>query len=262
MELLQRHSGELQATFMMQARLADVEQQETLARMALVEEQCASAMVRGAALPSVTGRLAEAQSAAQVSQRQIKALEEALEEKEVALDQMGRELEATQDAQTASDAEVQQRQLTRSEGERRATIVAEQRASWGTLQEIERSTWVAVAQRAVDHLQQAEMVGRQIIAEEQANSLDLGSVLLQLQALVMHREEALALAKVETVHALELAAASDREQPSASTQETEHAVEDPVLLLVSQEAEQRLILGQTEQYDATIPLFTAFFCTF
>lgn len=164
---LQRQLAEgLWAIAVMRAHSLQVEQQETLARMVLTEEQLSFAMGLAAGLPGVVGRLAEAQRAVQSSQQEVVTLEEALEESELALGQLGRELEAVQDAQLASGVEAQQRQVGRSEGERRDMLVGEQRAAWGMLQEIERGSRQAAAQHAMEHLVVAETLGRQAIAEE------------------------------------------------------------------------------------------------
>ena len=164
--LQQQLSEGLWALGVMRACSMEVEQQETLARMALAEEQLSFAMGLAAGLPGVVGRLAEAQSAAQGSQQRVEALEEALEERELALGQVARELEALRDAQVASGVEAQQRQLGRSEGERRAALVGEQKAAWGTLQEIERGSRQAAFQHAMERLVLAETLGRLSIAEE------------------------------------------------------------------------------------------------
>lgn len=178
----QQHGDGLRVFAVMRACSIAVEQQETMARMALAEEQLAFAMGLAAGLPVVVGQLAEAQSAAQASRGQVEVLEEALEEREMALAQMGRDLESVQDSQMASDAEAQQRQVGRTEGERRAAILGEQRAAWGMLQDIEGGSRLTAAQHAMERLVMTESMVRQAIAEEQASSLDLSSVVQGLVA--------------------------------------------------------------------------------
>ena len=125
-QMLSEHSAQ---------RLA-VEQQESLARLEVAAEQSTSLAVMAGRLATVAGQLAEAQAAAQASRERVASLEEALEERDLTVSRLGRELEALRDAQAASDVGAQQRELGRSEGEERASIVREQRAAWSTLQEI------------------------------------------------------------------------------------------------------------------------------
>ena len=73
---------------------------------------------------------------AQAGRAQVESLEEALEERELAVARLGRELEALWDTQVAGTAEVAQRELSRTEVERRVALVGEQRACWSTLQEV------------------------------------------------------------------------------------------------------------------------------
>lgn len=169
-----------------------------MARLALAEEQLMFAMGLAGQLPCIMGQLAEAHNAAQGRRERMEALETALEEKELALGQMSRELEAMQDAQAVMDVEALHRQLGRLEGDQRAAILGEQRASWNTLQEIERCCHVAVVHQGMERLELMESLERQSIAEEQARDLDLGSVVQQLHLLVDVREEALrAMAAVQ-----------------------------------------------------------------
>ena len=183
-QLQRQHMEELKVLAVARAECLEVEQQETMERLLLGEEQLAFAMGLAAGLPSLAGRLAEAQSAMQVSRMQVSELEERLEEREVVLAQVERELEAVQDAQVSSDVEAQQRQLGWLEGERRAAILAEQRAAWGMMQEIARGSQMAVVQHAVERLELVEAVERQAIAEEQAGGLDVGSMVQQLRLLL------------------------------------------------------------------------------
>jgi hypothetical protein len=87
-ELLHRQTELLRAVAVVRSERLEVEQQETAARLALAEEQWASAMALGAQLPSVlVGRLAEAQSMAQASRERM---EESLEERQAAPSQLSR----------------------------------------------------------------------------------------------------------------------------------------------------------------------------
>ena len=122
------------------ARCLEVERQEGVARLEVAAEQAAGLAALAGQLAAVAGQLAEARAAAQASREQVASLEEALEEREAVVSQLGRDLEALQDAQAASDAAGQQRELGHSEAERRAGIVAEHRAAWSTLQEMARAS--------------------------------------------------------------------------------------------------------------------------
>ena len=116
----------------------------------------------------------------------IRALEATVDEKDSALAQLGREMEALRDAQSEMgiDFAVAQRQVGRTEEERRAAIVAEQRGVWAALGEVERSVRYVSAQRAVQHLMQAEAVARHDIAEEQARSVEVARAVEELRELV------------------------------------------------------------------------------
>ena len=121
-----------------QAQWLEVERQESLARLEVGAEQAGDMAAVAGRLAGVAGQLAEARSAAQASRELAATLQDALEERELTVGRLGRVLEALRDAQAASDGAGQQRELGRSEGEQRAAIVAEQRAAWGTLQEVAR----------------------------------------------------------------------------------------------------------------------------
>ena len=114
-------------------RLA-VERQESLGRLELAAEARSDVVGLAGQLPAVAGQLAEVQSAAQASREQMQSLQEALEERELAISRLGRDLEALQDAQAVMDAAGQQREVGRLEAERREAILGEQRAAWSTLQ--------------------------------------------------------------------------------------------------------------------------------
>jgi chromosome segregation ATPase len=130
------------------AQCLEVERQESVARLELAAEQWSGMALLAGRLPAVAGQLAEAQTAAQASREQIESLAEALEERELAISRLGRELEALRDAQTVLDAAGQQRELGRLEAERREAMLGEQRAAWSTLQEIERASHAKEMQQA------------------------------------------------------------------------------------------------------------------
>jgi chromosome segregation ATPase len=141
--LAQQQQEQLARTQMLADHAAQhqaLEQQESLGRLEIASEQSGSLAELAGRLASVAGRLAEAQAAAQASRERVASLEEALEEREVTLSRLGRELEAVRDAQVAPDVGAQQRELGRSEGEERETIASEQRAAWSTLQEVTRAS--------------------------------------------------------------------------------------------------------------------------
>lgn len=255
-QLQSQHSEGLRAMEHMQLLSLELEQQEMLARMAVVEEQWSSAVAVSAGLSLAAARLQEMQSAAQASREHVATLEEALEESQLSLDQMGRELEAMRDAQAALDAEGQQRQLWRSEGDRRTGLVREQRAAFGVLQEMERVSRLAVAQQAVERLQQAEALARLAIAQEQASGLDLASVVQQLQALVTDQAEALsalAVAQAQAHEAEPLVSEEPAAQDVAAPVQLEVApgssMEAAMDRLASEEAAARKELSFSEQVE-------------
>ena len=137
-EQQQEQLGWVQVLAAQRAVCLEVERQESLARLEVAAEQAADMAALAGRLAAVGGQLAEAQAAAQASREQVASLEEALEERELTVSQLERALEAVRDAQVASDAAGQQRELGRAEGEQRAAILVEQRAAWSTLQEIAR----------------------------------------------------------------------------------------------------------------------------
>ena len=142
-----------------------------------------------AQLAMMSGQLAETQARAQ-------SLAEALEEKELMLASLGREMEALRDAQGGMDAEVQQRELARAEAERRAAILGEQRAVWSSLQAVARHVQSSEMQQALVRLEQMESAGRQAISEAAVQAAGLGSVVLQgLQELLMTSHEATIVAE-------------------------------------------------------------------
>ena len=116
--------------------LRDIEQQEAAERAMVWAAESAAAVALVAQQPAVHGRLAEAQAAVEARRAEVAGLSEALEEKELALGRLSRELEALRDAQATADAGSAQRELGRAEAERRAALVAEQRAAWATLEDI------------------------------------------------------------------------------------------------------------------------------
>lgn len=130
------------------AQCLEVERQENAARLELAAEQW-SGMAGLLQRPfAMAGQLATAQAMVQASQERTASLEEMLEEKELAISRLGRDLEALRDAQAAQDAAGQQRELGRSEAERREAILGEQRAAWSTLQEIERASHAGTMRQA------------------------------------------------------------------------------------------------------------------
>lgn len=145
-----------------------------------------------------------------------------------------------QDAQASADFEAQQRQLSRSEGDRRAALLGQQRAAWVTLQAIERESRVAAAQHAVERLELAETLGRRAIAEEQASGLDVVEVLEQLRGLVVRS----AAQAQEAMTAL----ATRAEAPGATAVAESTAAAE---LLLLEEERQRLAVLQGEQVVVT-----------
>lgn len=129
-------------------RCREVEQQESVARLELAAEQWSGMAGLLERPPAVTGQLATAQAMAQASQERMASLEEALEERELTNSRLGRDLEVLRDAQTEQDAAWQQRELGRSEAERRDAILGEQRAAWSLLQEIERASHAGTMRQA------------------------------------------------------------------------------------------------------------------
>ena len=169
-----------------------------------------------AQLAMMSGQLAETQARAQ-------SLAEALEEKELMLASLGREMEALRDAQGGMDAEVQQRELARAEAERRAAILGEQRAVWSSLQAVARHVQSSEMQQALVRLEQMESAGRQAISEAAMQVAGLGSVVLQgLQGVLV------------TSHEAAIAAAAQAEQEAA-------------MRLENEELEQRLAIVQAER---------------
>lgn len=152
-------------------------------------------------LAMMSGQLAESQARAQ-------SLAEALEEKELLLASLGREMEALRDAQGGMDAEAQQRELARAEAERRAAILGEQRAVWGSLQAVARHVQSSERQQALARLEQMESAGRQAISEAAEQAAGLGRGVLQgLQGLLArsHSEAAfVAAAQAEQEAAMRL----------------------------------------------------------
>ena len=145
-----------------------------------------------AQLAMMGGQLAETQARAQ-------SLAEALEEKELMLASVGREMEALRDAQGGMNADVQQRELARYEAERRAGILGEQRAVWSTLQAVARLVQASEMQQALVRLEQMENAARQAISEAAVQAGGLGSVVLQgLQELLETSHEAAAVAALRT----------------------------------------------------------------
>lgn len=145
-----------------------------------------------AQLAMMSGQLAETQARAQ-------SLAEALEEKELMLASVGREMEALRDAQGGMNADVQQRELARSEAERRAAILGEQRAVWSSLQAVARHVQASEMQQALVRLEQMENAARQAISEAAAQAAGLGSVVMQgLQGLLETSHEAAAVTQLRT----------------------------------------------------------------
>ena len=196
-QLLQERSDGLLAMAMAHAQRLALEQQESASRHVVSEEESAAVVSLAVFVPSVAGRMAELQADVRASQAQQELLQEALEERDAALAQLGRDLEALQDAEVASGLTAEVRQLERAEGERRASLVAAQRAAHGALQEIERSSRAAAAQHSLDQLVQSEAHVRRRIAEECTSGLDLGSIVQQLQALVASRDAELTALETE-----------------------------------------------------------------
>ena len=123
--LQQQHS----AMLAQRAACGELEQQETLARMELMEQQAGGAVRLAERQPSMAARLSEAQSAAHANRVQCESLEQALEESKEALASKERDMEALRDAQSDADAGVQQREVVRTEAERRAVIALERLAA-------------------------------------------------------------------------------------------------------------------------------------
>ena len=96
------------------------------------------------------------------------------------------------------DAEVQQRELAQAEAERRAAILGEQRAVWGSLQAVVRHVQSSEMQQALVRLEQMESAGRQAISEAAVQAAGLGSVVLQgLQGLLVTSHEAVVVAAAQ-----------------------------------------------------------------
>jgi chromosome segregation ATPase len=148
MDCQQQQQRSLQRQSEHHAQCLEVEQQEGVARLELLAEQWSGMAVLAGRLPAVAGQLAEAQMAAQASRSHVESLQEALEERELAISRLGRELEAMQDAQASSDVAGQQRELGRLEAERREAILGEQRMVWSTLEEVQLSSHAVQMQQA------------------------------------------------------------------------------------------------------------------
>ena len=144
----QQQLSETQRLLEHHGQCMEVEQQESVARLELAAEQWSGLAGLLEGLPAVAGQLATAQRMAQTSQERVASLEEALEERELAISQLGRDLEALRDAQAAQDVAWHQRELGRLEAERREAILGEQRAAWSILQEIERASRAGAMRQA------------------------------------------------------------------------------------------------------------------
>ena len=128
-ELRERHAEGVQAGHLVAEASAALELAETAVRMTVAEEQAMGTVAllseERALSASLAARLAEAQAAARASRARCEALEAALEEQALALAGVGREVEALRDSQAAAGpeaAEAQQRELARSEAERREVV--------------------------------------------------------------------------------------------------------------------------------------------
>ena len=155
-----------------------------------INQKSAMVVALAAPLAMISGQLAETQARAQ-------SLAEALEEKELMLSSLSREMEALRDAQGGMEADVQQRELARSEAERRAAILGEQRAAWSSLQAVARHVQTSEMQQALGRLERMESVARQAISEAAVQAAGLGSEVMQrLQGLLAtsHEEAAVVAA--------------------------------------------------------------------
>ena len=165
--LQQQHS----AMLAQRAACGELEQQETLARMELMEQQAGGAVRLAERQPSMAARLSEAQSAAHANRVQCESLEQVLEESKEALASKERDMEALRDAQSDADAGVQQREVVRTEAERRAVIASEHRAALNALRDAEESGRAVAMRQEAESLVHAEAAARQAIADEHADSL-------------------------------------------------------------------------------------------
>ena len=130
------------------AQRLEVDGQQSAARLEVAAEQWSEMAGLLERLPAVAGQLAMAQRMAQANQERMASLEEALEERDLAISRLSRDLEAVRDAQAVQDVAWQQRELGRLEAERREAILGEQRAAWSTLQEIERTSHAGIMRQA------------------------------------------------------------------------------------------------------------------
>jgi len=209
---------------------------------------------------------------AQAGRAQVESLEEALEERELAVARLGRELEALRDTQAAGTAEVAQRELSRTEAERRAALVGEQRACWSTLQEVERGIRAAAMAQALATVAQAEAVGRQALAEAEAAGWGeaLGSAVRRLRALVLEAQAAqpapdavaaaaaatVAAAAEEAATALQLRAA-ELEQQLVQVQAEAAAQQQELRAQLGRVSQQAAAMRQLEEEEAAARLAVA-----
>ena len=209
---------------------------------------------------------------AQAGRAQVESLEEALEERELAVARLGRELEALRDTQAAGTDEVAQRELRRTEAERRAALVGEQRACWSTLQEVERGIRAAAMAQALATVAQAEAVGRQALAEAEAAGRGeaLGSALQRLRALVPEVQAAqpapdavAAAAAATVVAAAEEAAtalqlrATELEQQLVQVQAEAAAQQQELRVQLERVSQQAAACRQLEEEEAAARLAVA-----
>jgi hypothetical protein len=210
---------------------------------------------------------------AQAGRAQVESLEEALEERELAVARLGRELEALRDTQAAGTAEVAQRELSRTEAERRAALVGEQRACWSTLQEVERGIRAAAMAQALATVAQAEAVGRQALSEAEAAGWGeaLGSALQRLRALVPEVQAAqpapdavaAAAAAATVVAAAEEAAtalqlrATELEQQLVQVQAEAAAQQQELRVQLERVSQQAAACRQLEEEEAAARLAVA-----
>ena len=171
MERLQLEEAEQRSAIAQAAGLAVMEQQAELVQRSLLclleqREAAERAMVWAAdsaatvslagQQPAVRGRLVEAQAALESRREEVAGLSEALEEKEMELGRVSRELEALRDAQATADASSVQREMQRAEGEQRAAVATEQRAAWAMLEEMARHDRASDRRQALVRVMEAE----------------------------------------------------------------------------------------------------------
>lgn len=171
-ELQQQHGEAVQAALQQGALFAALEEQEAAGRMEVAEQQAAGLVGLAERQAGLAGQVADTQGKLRASQQQCGVLEAQLEEMELALSRVRREMEAVQDSQAVvPDAGAQQRELSRSEAERRAGLAAEQRSGLLALEESERSSRAVAMSRERASVEQAEVLARQALSEEQAREL-------------------------------------------------------------------------------------------